>query len=212
MKHYDLHLIIEELIQKGFKRQELEAKFNLDCTFDNWKEKAEKYRADLQNAEGDIIEGQWQTAEYHSLEREKYYDLADSPLEILAFCIASDFQTYPPPEILQVIAHQFNRYMVAGGELTLEEAFFGSQKRRGSYANRKKKENLLYSQFHLIANIAEYKNMSQHEILEDVLENPDSKNDFISRKAFIEEYKASDPDYDTFLKGYRRWKKARTDT
>lgn len=212
MKQYDLHLIIEELIQKGFKRQELEAKFNLDCTFDNWKEKAEKYRADLQNAEGDIIQGQWQTAEYHSLEREKYYDLADSPLEILAFCVSSDFQTYPPPEILQVIAHQFDRYMVAGGELTLEEAFFGSQNGKGSYAKRKMKENLTYSQFHSIKNRPEFENMGQYEVLEDVLERPDSKNDSLRYNEFIEAYREHDPDYETFLRGYRRWKKARTDT
>ena len=51
---------------------------------------------------------------------------------------------YPPPELLIAITEAFQAYMNSSGELTLEEVFFGPQKKRiGNFSQRtKKKSNL----------------------------------------------------------------------
>lgn len=61
--------------------------------------------------------------------------LADTPLGAL-FTLAY-FGQYPPPELLIMLGLCFDRYIQHGGEVTLEEVFFGKPiSRSGTYANR----------------------------------------------------------------------------
>jgi hypothetical protein len=54
---------------------------------------------------------------------------------IHGFVYTLDGGIYPPPEVLQAIALGFSRYMDAGGQLSLDESFFGRpHKVRDSYA------------------------------------------------------------------------------
>ena len=66
---------------------------------------------------------------------EKHFRM-DSPLELFLFEIS--YGSYPPPEIIMMLAKCFNLYFLAEGQLSLEEVFFGKViKRAGNYSRRK---------------------------------------------------------------------------
>lgn len=53
-----------------------------------------------------------------------------------------EIDDYPPPELLLAMCAMFHLYMEAGGNVSLEEAFFGRPKQRlGSYASREAKRD-----------------------------------------------------------------------
>ena len=87
-----------------------------------------------------ILLEQWQALcmieipEYKRVE----VDSEDHPLRVLFRCITCG--RYPPPELLMAMRGAFDEYLEAGGDLTLEEVFFGKPKRRaGNYAKRNAK-------------------------------------------------------------------------
>ncbi|WP_019028763.1 RuvA C-terminal domain-containing protein [Colwellia piezophila] len=60
----------------------------------------------------------------------------NNPLELFLNDISCG--SYPPPEILMMLAKCFNLYFIAEGKLSLEEVFFGQVvKRSGNYSMRK---------------------------------------------------------------------------
>lgn len=66
---------------------------------------------------------------------EELSSFTETPLGAL-FALAYLGQ-YPPPELLIMLGHCFDRYIQHGGEVTLEEVFFGKPvSRTGTYANR----------------------------------------------------------------------------
>ena len=70
----------------------------------------------------------------------------DSPLE--KFLIDISYGSYPEPESLVMLAKCFELYLLADGELTLEEVFFGKpRKGSGNYAKRYTKA-LYFREFH----------------------------------------------------------------
>lgn len=86
-----------------------------------------------------MLREQWQALckvevpEYKRVEA----DSDDHPLRVLFRCIS--YGRYPPPQLLMAMRGAFDEYLEAGGDLTLEEAFFGKPHRRaGSYAHRNK--------------------------------------------------------------------------
>jgi hypothetical protein len=181
--------------------------------FDKWKEFANKKRKKLENSSGimlGILEDQWSQISYPDIKREEFYSLRDSPLEILHFCIADDFLTYPPPEILWVIAKQFQWYMENEGEVTLEEAFFGkSIKSKGHYSKRTADtKHKLYKRFDLF--VKAEPNMPQSKLLEKICKTPPHESPSYTESIFAT-YKENEFDHDSFLKGYRRWKKKNKD-
>lgn len=184
--------------------------------FNEWVNFANKQK---QNLEGSseimlgILEDQWESIKYHDLDREEYYTLADSPLEILHYCIADDFLTYPPPEILWVIARQFRWYMENEGDVTLEEAFFGKPiKGKGVYSKRAADtKTKLYKAFHL--KIKVNPDASQPQLLEKFCDTPaiNLKPSKETCSQIYFENQKNEIDQDSFLRGYRRWKKDITD-
>lgn len=110
---------------------------------------------------------------------------------------------YPTPEIMFSIAKAFELYFIAAGELTLEEVFFGKPRRRsGNFASRSIRE-LRYLFFHdtlqrqmAIASVLGKK----YSILEEA-------SNFLSHEYMDEEGKIGHFDVDSFLRGYRRWRK-----
>ncbi len=184
-------------------------------SFDEWKEYATKNREELENSSCTmlgILEGQWNRISYHDLKRDEYYALRDSPLEILHFCMADDLITYPPPEILWVIAKQFQWYMEKEGDITLEEAFFGKPiKSKGNYAKRMADETkLLYEAFH--RKLKATPTISQPELLEKICISPPSDNNQNDAlRKIYEKNQANENFQDSFLRGYRRWKEKNAD-
>lgn len=121
---------------------------------------------------------------------------ARNPLQYLAACTSRGF--YPPPEILWLVASCVQRYYSEGGDMSLDEVFFGSvHKKYKSDAFRQKKDGL-YWQFsvevdraHRIADRQGKRRPSLEALAEPYFD------------AFIA---FDDMDVDNFLRGYRRWK------
>lgn len=68
---------------------------------------------------------------------------ADTPLATLSYYVDMGF--YPPPELLLALNDAWQRYITAGGQMTLEEAFFGPAKKgSGNYAKRKHRRFRLF--------------------------------------------------------------------
>ncbi|MDT3294305.1 RuvA C-terminal domain-containing protein [Shewanella sp. SP2S2-6] len=70
----------------------------------------------------------------------------DNPLEIFLQDIS--YGSYPPPEVMMMLAKCFSLYLIAEGKLSLEEVFFGRQvKRAGNYSMRKARSSN-FKEFH----------------------------------------------------------------
>lgn len=120
---------------------------------------------------------------------------------------------FPPPEILIVLAKCFSLYFEAEGALSLEEVFFGSpRKRSGNYAKRRFTGRLYRLFDDSLRREIEWEKYSD-------LKHFDGLQDFTAKFLFNlgiqeadsdEEIEAVEYDWDrveTFLRGYRRWKK-----
>lgn len=69
-----------------------------------------------------------------------------NPLEIFLQDIS--YGSYPPPEVMMMLAKCFSLYLIAEGKLSLEEVFFGRQvKRAGNYSMRKARSSN-FKEFH----------------------------------------------------------------
>lgn len=127
----------------------------------------------------------------------------ETPLEQLATGALSG--VYPTPEILLSVAKSIRLYVLAAGELSLEEVFFGKPIRGvGSYANRHRKDQLMRA-FH--------KDMRMQDIVVATLgdKHRRSREDlaelFLANALMDEEGNIPDDiDADSFLREYRRWK------
>lgn len=91
-----------------------------------------------------MLREQWQALckvevpEYKQVEVDSEDDpWQDHPIRALFRYIS--YGRYPPPELLMAMRGAFDEYLEAGGDLALEEAFFGKPPRRaGNYAQRNK--------------------------------------------------------------------------
>lgn len=124
---------------------------------------------------------------------------AHSPMENFQFNVESGF--YPPPEIMLIIEQCFRKYLSSGGDISLDEAFFGEPyKKRDSYAYRKSHVRR-YRFFHTFYDVLYKKGLKAgrpKKSLEDRAE--EYLSSIFSRE---DDYM----DVDTFLRGYRRWKR-----
>ena len=114
---------------------------------------------------------------------------------VRCFTKCIDAGVIPPPETLNLISTAFNRYLAANGDLSLDEGFFGSPHRKhssyaftnGSNTNRMK----AFSTFLAISKIRDAQT-SQVNIAEEFLKY---NND-------------DEADPETFLRLWRRWRRA----
>jgi hypothetical protein len=190
----------------------MEAIVGLDCRFDNWKKKCRAYKESYTSAAdtmAGVIEDQWQSIEYAQITRADHYEADNSPLEALQSCI-EEISTYPPPELLKVIVNQFKHYMHMGGDISLEEAFFGPFKGKSTYSRRRLAENSLYESFHQFVSISKHsKNLSQAEIFDEITQKGKFQTPHLMSIDAIEFYnlnRREEIEQDSFLRNYRRWK------
>ncbi len=139
----------------------------------------------------------------------------DTPLEALDSCIEAC--RYPPLEVLIAISDAFKIYLAAEGKLTLEEVFFGQEKKGvGNYAAKKAKSKV-FERFELYINFD-----TVFKAEENFFPSPTDK----SLEGYAELFLALDkdpltakhtrkaPNFDniiepeSFLRSYRRWVKA----
>ncbi|MAL95625.1 MAG: hypothetical protein CME40_11160 [Haliea sp.] len=125
---------------------------------------------------------------------------AGSPIENFQFHVESGF--YPPPEIMILIQRCFQKYLAMGGDISLDEAFFGEPyKKRTSFAYRRH-QIWRYAAFHNLEVVLHQGHLQQtgqpkkslEQLAEDYLSSLFSGDD-------------AGIDVDTFLRGYRRWKR-----
>tara|TARA_R110000737_G_scaffold338095_1_gene358855 strand:- start:163 stop:1077 length:915 start_codon:yes stop_codon:yes gene_type:complete len=135
---------------------------------------------------------------------EKHFRM-DSPLELFLFEIS--YGSYPPPEIIMMLAKCFNLYFLAEGQLSLEEVFFGKViKRAGNYSMRKARSTN-FKEFHY--QVIREKQSSKY------IGNKFNLEEFtLSYLKICEENEADFPianatedNIESFIVAYYRWKK-----
>lgn len=118
-------------------------------------------------------------------------DITPDPAE--AFCEFVQKGQYPPPELMMSVCSALSLYSKSGGDLSLEECFYGPAY-RGKNKAKRTVEGALYELF-CISRYMQSLN-SSHKKLSEV--------EFAAE--FLNEV-GQDVDVDTFLKGCRRWKR-----
>lgn len=135
----------------------------------------------------------------------------ENPLEYLDEAL--EIPRYPPVEVLATISEAFQIYLAARGSLSLEDVFFGPVKKGvGNYSARKAR-NKIYLDFQMflqIKNVSCFRRdlpkLSIEEVAIDYI-NGGIEALFIDKTDEENEY----VDPDSFLRGFRRWKKANED-
>ncbi|MBA6377690.1 MULTISPECIES: RuvA C-terminal domain-containing protein [unclassified Colwellia] len=129
----------------------------------------------------------------------------DNPIELFLFEIS--YGSYPPPEILMMLAKCFSLYFLAEGTLSLEDVFFGKViKKSGNYSMRRKR-NTNFQEFHY--------QVIQGKVL----------SNFLNKKFNLEEFtlahlktcqanevscpivNVTEDNIESFIVAYYRWKK-----
>jgi len=91
----------------------------------------------------------------------------DNPLDALSYY--ADLAFIPPPEVVSAFRVYYTKYLNSGGDLELEEVFFGPKKPGvGNHASRRRKSLVMeYLSFELTAPIGD---KSQTEIAQEVIQ------------------------------------------
>ncbi len=139
--------------------------------------------------------------------------LAKTPIDAFLHHVFSG--QYPSPEIMLAIAKAFKLYLHAGGRLTLEEVFFGKSKKGGGSRAKRFHRETMFMIFHntvrrekITSGISKEMGLSYRskDSLEDIAER------FLLNLELDEnEYASNEPDVDSFLRAYRRWKDSNPD-
>jgi hypothetical protein len=130
----------------------------------------------------------------HELRKE-----AGTPLGCFLNLLESGF--YPPPEILLALADGFRTYFTAEGHLELEEIFFGKPLRGSGNFSKRKMTGRRYIEFHLHSSL-DYMKAKRNGKKPPTLEK--SAENWINDEVFGLQ---NEVDVDSFLRGYRRWRK-----
>ena len=170
----------------------------------NTNERADKLRKALEEAyKADDypvlvgLEYSWKMLEsdYEIIDRKEHP--GETPLG--SFTSNVDMGFYPPPEIMLAISSCFERYQNSGGDISLDEAFFGSKhKKRNSppYFQRKKYKYFVFHSLWVAGPRRKVndKLTSLEKLAEDYLD------DLLGEPGWRDSI-----DIDSFLRGYRRW-------
>ena len=116
--------------------------------------------------------------------------VADNPISEFTYYV--EMGKYPPPEIMVELMEAFLKYFESDGDISLEEAFFGSP--------HSKRKSISYKQNYFL----------RHADFEVFI----FEGDFCSLNDAAEKFLADRPeetDQDSFLRDYRRWKSKRKD-
>jgi len=125
---------------------------------------------------------------------------------LLLFCLYLSLGFFPPPEVLLAISICFEKYLEAGGDLSLDEVFFGKpHKKRTSFAAYHARNLGTYAMFHDLyaggSNLTsrDLAGLSLAKRAEKYFDHMWGDSEWVD---FI--------DIETFLRNYRRWKKRRS--
>lgn len=149
-----------------------------------------------------------QDDEYLNIERSE--TSGDHPIEALSHWL--EIPRYPPIEVLMAISDAFDIYMDASGALTLEDVFFGPTKKGvGNYAARKARDDV-FRNFHMYISMEALSTKRNNEKPGDMETLASEylaygKNPFAAKALKMEPNYDNGQDPDSFLRGYRRWKK-----
>ncbi|MBB1402416.1 hypothetical protein [Pseudoalteromonas sp. SG45-1] len=130
-----------------------------------------------------------ENSSHNVIEREQ---IDSNPLNSFLHLIESGF--YPPPELLIVVASCFRAHMISGGKTNLSEDFFGKDKQFDHCINVSKITKYTDFEFKWVID----KKESLQAVAEKYLLECSEKNN----NTFGE-----NTDVESFLRGYRRWKK-----
>jgi hypothetical protein len=169
---------------------------NSNVAADEYREWLMKDYEEEKDVTAQSIEQDWRRLErqYEVIKREDHP--ASSPMRSFMYYV--DLAFYPPPEILFCIEKCFRNYWDAGGDISLDEAFFGKKHKKSTspaYIEKKLYEYFLFSVFY-----------------DGPMSPPGSEKKSLEQKVedlFNDRYFAPEKevDVDSFLRGYRRWKK-----
>lgn len=171
-----------------------------------WREAFEEIWGELSDMQGEYYQ--------HIDMVEREYDSKRDLVDTLDFAL--DMPRFPAPEVLLAINEAFRVYMAAGGALELEDVFFGpSKKGVGNYAARKRKEKQ-YGDFDFFVRFGSI-SMSKEDMEKHRETSLESKaieylahgqmNPTIAQHLNIEPNYHEIPDPESYLRGYRRWKR-----
>lgn len=153
----------------------------------------------------------FQDDEYLQIDRDSEAGL--TPLEAIVHW--TEIPRYPPVEVLATIAEAFEIYLQAEGKLSLEDVFFGETKKSvGNYSARKARYSV-FRKFELhnhLNYIGAHNKQEESPNLEMLAERYllNGKEVLPIKEMFSLQDENDDDieDVDSFLRGYRRWKKA----
>jgi len=161
----------------------------------HWTEQLANICDELESRKSPLLD-QWNQLAQSNIPINEYEKLGDSPLEIIQECVDRENPLLPHPALLVLISRQFFRYTLSGGDISLEEAFFGSSKGKGKYAIRDR--SVLFPRFHHLVENKKPKSLSQEKYLEELIETDDMK---------LGSFSLIKPDgIESFLRKYRHWK------
>ncbi len=213
--------------------------FGDTCDHTNWKEQIVKRRKSLEESDGtmlECLEEEWREIDWGGDKRKGLLNVANNPLNILDYFL--DICTFPPPEVLMVIADMYRKYIYAEGTLSMEDVFFGPPKKGvGNYAaTRSVDKSKTYNLFHLARLNQKYSKLSDidlatelklkglkaventkmfHAELNKIDKNNNKEIEDIREKYIANGFPvdfgdfASMGDEESFLRAYRRWRKSR---
>jgi hypothetical protein len=196
---------------------------NSDSKLNSWERVAE-LRSNLKTNTSDYpwkesVEELWEEVSYSQkddligISREDCR--GNSPLE--ALFSDSEIPRYPPMEVIIAIQEAFSVYMCAGGKLTLEEVFFGKLKKGvGNYSARTKllKSYEAFDNYVRNGDLFSVSNIDKKKYEQMNLE--DKAVEFLAHREMfpsMSTYNKVNVDYEnikdpeSYLRGYRRWKR-----
>jgi hypothetical protein len=148
------------------------------------------------------LEHSWRMleADYKVIKRNEHP--AQDPLSSFSYYVEGGF--YPPPEVMIVIGTAIERYLSYKGEKSLDEVFFGEKYQKTKSFAYKKHKKSKYHYFHFFTNLENSKKDNPNISFEDQMAQAIESTDPMTMELL-----GFDPDIDidTFLRGYRRWKK-----
>lgn len=144
------------------------------------------------------LEHSWRMLEsdYKVISREDHP--AGDPLSSFAYYLELGF--YPPPEIMVVIGKALENYFTSNGSMSLDDALFGEKHKKTNSLSYKKHKINKYLMFHFFIKKSENSKLSLEKILSNIIDEADP----ITMRILGFD---SNIDMDTFMRGYRRWKK-----
>ena len=166
----------------------------------------------------EAVEDLWKEVSYAQLDDICMVNREDTsgntPIDNLMHCVEQP--RYPPMEVIIAITEAFRVYMLAGGDLELEDVLFGSRKKGvGNYAARKAKEKSYedfdtYVQFGgMFEDTEDAKAAFQNMTLEDkaVEYLAFGRNPVFAKSHGVKPDYNNISDPESYLRGYRRWKR-----